>query len=184
MASSHRTHLAEIPLKGVSWIDAWSIALYSRQMFGHSIGEYIRFQRWILALIVLVFAVRLGASLAGRPTEEIRWISMSAVGAVALIYVAVAVHTKRFGSYKQLFGLLLIQNVLSHTLIASAILLGILTGSDNIFTAPEYFGGEDGKNWLHVLAHLLAGVLAAVVGWLLGSLILLITRKVAPARNA
>ena len=166
------------------WIDARYIALYSRKMFGHSIGEYIRFQRWILALIVLVFAVRLGASLAGRPNEEIRWISMSAVGAAALIYVAVTVHTKRFGSYKQLFGLLLIQNVLSHTLIASAILLGILTGSDNIFTAPEYFGGEDGKNWLHVLAHVLAGFLAAVVGWLFGSLILLITRKVAPARNA
>ena len=153
-------------------------------MFGHEIEEYIRFQRWILALIVLVFGVRLGASLAGRPIEEIRWISVSAVGVVALIYVAVAVHTKRFGSYKELFGLLLIQNVLSHTLIASAILLGMLTGSDNIFTAPEYFGGADGKTWLHILAHVLGGFLNAVMGWLVGSLILLITRKVAPARNA
>ena len=153
-------------------------------MFGHNIGEYVRFQRWVLALIVLVFAVRLGASLAGRPNAEIRWISITAVGTVALIYVAVAVHTKRFGSYKQLFGLLLVQNVLSHTLIASAILLGIVTGSDNIFTAPEYFGGADGKTWFHVLAHVLGGFLNAVVGWLFGSLILLITRKVAPARNA
>jgi hypothetical protein len=34
------------------------------------------------------------------------------------------------------------------------------------------------------LAHVLGGFLNAVVGWLFGSLILLITRKVAPARNA
>ena len=159
--------------------------LYSRQMFGHKIGEYIRFQRWILALIVLVFAVRLGASLAGRPNEEIRWISMSAVGAVALIYVAVAVHTKRFGSYKQLFGLLLISECpLSHSDCVSDSPWHCLPVRTTYSPLPSTLAARTERTGCMFWLTLLGGFLNAVVGWLFGWLILLITRKVAPARNA
>jgi hypothetical protein len=76
--------------------------------------------------------------------------------------------------------LLLVQVFFAHLLIASGIALGVLTGVDNIFTAPEFFGGADGRNWGHVLAHLVGGVVLALLSWLIGSLILLVTRKLIP----
>ena len=149
-------------------------------MFGKKLSEYVRFQRWLLILLLVVWAVRLGASLAGVPNEQTRWISLNLTLLAGLIYAAVAVHTSGFGSYKQLLGLLLVQNFVSHMLIAVAIILGIITGTDNIFTAPEYSGGGDGKTVLHVVAHGIAWILVALVFWLIGSAILFVTKKLAP----
>jgi len=39
-------------------------------MFGKKLGEYVRFERWILILIVVAFALRLGLSLAGVSKAE------------------------------------------------------------------------------------------------------------------
>lgn len=150
-------------------------------MFGKPFGEYVRFERWILVLIAVVFAFRLGTSLAGLPNGVARWISINLVLLLGVVYCAVAVHTKGFGAYKQLLGLLLIQNVVAHVLIALAISLAIVTGMDNIFTAPEYAGGADGKTWVHVIAHLfVAWALLTLIGWAIGSVILLLTRKLKP----
>ena len=150
-------------------------------MFGKKLADYIRFEGWILILLAVVFLVRLGLSLSGSSFSQIRWVSMNLVLLLGLIYCAVAVHIREFGGYKQLLGLLLVQNVFSHTLIALAIVLSIVTGTPNIFTAPEVSGGGDGATWLHVTAHAMAGFLAAVVAWLIGSVILFMTRKLKPA---
>ena len=76
---------------------------------------------------------------------------------------------------------MLFQSVLGEGLVALAVALAILTGSDNIYTAPEYSGGGDGKNWLHVVAHVvIAVVVLPLVSWGVSSLIMLVTKKVAP----
>jgi hypothetical protein len=97
------------------------------------------------------------------------------------VYYGVAVYTSGFGSYKQLYPLLLFQSLLGEGLVALAVVLAILTGTDNIYTAPEYSGGGDGKTWLHVLAHLvIAAVVLPLVSWGVSSLVMLVTKKVAP----
>jgi hypothetical protein len=150
-------------------------------MFGKNLSAYIRFQRWILILIALVFAIRLGASLSGVPNSATKWISINLVLLVGLLYCSVAVDTRAFGSFKQLFGLLLVQTFVAHMLIALAIVFGIVTARDSIFTAPEYYNGTDGKTWVHVLLHVVvAWVPLALIGWLFGSLILLVTRRTKP----
>ena len=146
-------------------------------MPGKSLGDYFRFQRWILVLIVAAFVVRFSLSLTGMPNTQIRWVSINVVLLVGLVYCAVAVHTRGFGAYKQLLGLLLVQNLVAHMLIALAILLGILAGLDSIFTAPEFFGGADGKTWVHFASHVLVWPLPALFGWLVGAIILLVTRR-------
>jgi hypothetical protein len=149
-------------------------------MFGRKFADYIRFEGWILILLVAVFLVRLGLSLNGASFSQIRWFSMNLVLFLGLIYCSVAVHTRKFGGYWQLFGLLLVQNVLSHTLIALAIVLSIVTGTANVFTAPEVSGGSDGANWFHVAAHAIGGFLVSFLAWLFGSVILFLTRKLKP----
>lgn len=150
-------------------------------MFGKKLSDYVRFESWILILIVLMFLVRLGLSISGESFSQVRWFSINLVLLLGLFYCSIAVHTRKFGSFRQLLGLLLVQNVLAHLLIALGILIGIVTAKPNAFTAPEVFGGSDGATWGHVAAHLIAGFFAGVVAWLIGSLVLFVTRKLSPA---
>ena len=150
-------------------------------MFGKKFADYIRFQSWILILLATVFLIRLGLSLSGASFSQIRWLSMNVVLLLGLIYCGIAVQIRKFGGYRHLFGLLLVQNVISHTLIALAIVLSIVTARPNIFTTPEVSGGADGATWVHVAAHAIAGVLVSVFAWLFASIILFVTRRVKPA---
>jgi hypothetical protein len=150
-------------------------------MFGKTVTQYLGFQKVVLALIVLAFLLRLILSLTGTPNSVAKWISVTVVLLVGVVYYGVAVYTSGFGSYKQLYPLVLFQSLLGEGLVALAIVLAILTGTDNIYTAPEYSGGGDGKNWLHVLAHLvIAAVILPLVSWGVSSLVMLVTKKVAP----
>ena len=150
-------------------------------MFGKTVAQYLAFQKVVLAVIVLAFLVRFTASLAGAPNSVAKWVSVTVVLLAGVVYYGVAVHTSGFGSYKQLYPLALFQSLLGEGLVALAVALAILTGADNIYTAPEYSGGGDGKNWLHVVAHLVIGaVILPLVSWGVSSLVLLVTKKVAP----
>ncbi len=150
-------------------------------MFGKTLAEYLRFQRVILALIVAAFVVRLALSMGGVANTTARWVSVTVVLLVGVVYYGVAVYRRSFGSYKQLYPLMLIQSIVGEGLVALAIVLAILTGRDNIYTAPEFSGGGDGKTWLHVGAHLLVAiVILPLLSWAIGSLVMLVTRKVAP----
>lgn len=152
-----------------------------RKLFGKSVGQYLSFQRLFLVAIVVVFVVRLALSLAGTPNATVKWVSVTVVLLLGTLYYGVAVHTRGFGSYRQLYPLVLFQSLLGEGLVALAIVLGILTGQGNIYTAPEFSGGTDGKNWLHVFAHVVVGaVVLPLVTWAIASLVLLVTKKVAP----
>ena len=151
------------------------------QIFGKSFSEYVGFQKVILWLIAIVALARLALSLGGVPNSTAKWLSVSVMILLGAIYCSIRVHTTSFGSYKQLLVLLWIQAMLGELIVAASIVLGIVTGKDNIFTAPEYSGGEDGKTWLHVGAHILVGaVVLPLLNWIIGSLILFITKKVKP----
>ena len=150
-------------------------------MFGKKLSEYVQFVRWILILVAVAFVIRLGLSMAGTSFTTTRWVSMNLVLLVGLIYCSVAVHTSGFGSYKQLFGLLLVQNVFSHVLIALGIVIGIVTGRENAFTVPEVSGGGNGATWIHAVVHLIAGFIVPVFAWLIGSVILFVTKKLKPS---
>src|SRR5262249_61232990 len=105
-------------------------------MFGKKLSEYIQFERWILILIAAAFVIRLALPLAGASIASTRSVSINIVLFIGLIYCSIAVYTPEFGGYKKLFCLLLTQKVFAHMLISFCILLGILSGTDNILPAP------------------------------------------------
>ena len=58
------------------------------------------------------------------------------------------------------------------------IVLAIVTGTNNIFSSPEYAFGGNGKTCRYVEVHLFIGTtLGSLVPWFYGSVILAITRK-------
>ena len=150
-------------------------------IFGKTLSEYVSFAKQILLLIVIVGIARLALSLAGVQNSTVKWLSISAVLFIGLVYFSIRVYTTGFGSYKQLLPVLFLQSVTAQVIVIAGIVIAIETGKDNIFSAPEYSGGGDGKTWLHVLAHLVLGTtIGPLVTWLVGSVIMWVTKKVAP----
>ncbi len=158
-------------------------------MFGKSLSQYVAFQKPILILIAAVWLVRLLASMAGVPVSGAKFLSVTGVVVIGALYYGWAIGQKGFGSFKQLYGLNLIQGIFSQTLVALAIVLAMVIGQDNIYTIPEFYppsaGNDpmgmppDGKNLGHAIAHIvIAGAIAIpIIGWLLGSVVHLATRK-------
>jgi hypothetical protein len=149
-------------------------------IFGKKLSEYCRFQQVILWVIGVVGLVKLALSLAGLPNDTTKWLSITALAIAGIVYYGVRVHTSGFGSYKQLVPLIFNQSVLAHGIIAVGIIIAIVTGHDNVFTAPEYSGGGDGKTWLHVGAHVVLGMfVGTLVSWLMASIVMWVTKRVA-----
>jgi hypothetical protein len=125
-------------------------------IFAKPLGEYVAFAKVFLILIPLVGLLRLGLSLEGMPDSTVRWFSMTALGFIGMVYFAVRVHTTGFGSYKQLLVVVALQNLMAQLVAIIGILLAIVTGVGNIFSAPEFsFGGVN--PWLHLAAHVFIG---------------------------
>jgi len=154
---------------------------FNMRMFGKSLSEYIEFQKVILGLIIVVGVVRLALSLAGVSVGIAQWFSITGALVFGAVYYGIRVPTRGFGGYKHLLPLSVIQNLLAQVIVIAAIALAIFTGTDNIYSIPEYSGGSDGKNWGHVAGHVfIAGIVLSLAGWLISAGVMFVTKKVAP----
>jgi len=149
-------------------------------VFGCKVSEYAAFQKAILIASEVVGVLKLGLSLAGVADSATKWLSITALTLAASLYYGVVVHTKGFGSYKQLLPLNVIQDALANAIVIVGILISAATGKANIFTANEY--GGDSPLALHLGGHLLFGmVVGPLIGWLVGSIVMFVTKKVTKA---
>jgi hypothetical protein len=152
-------------------------------VFGKTFGEYVRFAVGMLALIVVVAVLRFGLFQAGASVAQVKWLSVTAVMFFGVFYFGVTVHTRRFGSYRELFVLLFLQQWVAQSLVIVAILLAAFTGETNIYSRPE-FGGGGASPWLHVAGHIVFGVvIATLVFWAVGSIVLWITKRITAPRT-
>ncbi len=150
------------------------------KIFGKALSEYVGFSKWILLLIAVVGVGRLVLSLAGLPNSEVKWLSVTVMELLGLIYYSVLVHTSGFGSYRHLLPLLVIQAIEANVIVAGGILLAMATGINNIFSAPEYSGGVDGRTWTHAGAHIVFGIVVfSLVAWLVAAGLMFIVKKIA-----
>jgi hypothetical protein len=146
-------------------------------IFGKKLSDYVRFQRVILGLILVVGLARLFLSLAGVGNEIVKFFSMTVIGLAAVFYYGIRVHTSGFGSYKQLLPLLVIQSAVANGIAVLGILITYFTGQVNVFTASEY--GGDMRMRTHLLGHVVGGlVIAPLIGWLIASIVMWVTKRV------
>ncbi|HSB10592.1 MAG TPA: hypothetical protein VLM38_13975 [Blastocatellia bacterium] len=149
-------------------------------IFGKRLSEYFAFCKPILGLILVVGIARFALSLGGVPNSLVKWVSLTAVMWIGVVYFSIRVHTSGFGTYKHLLPICVLQSLAAQAIIVPAIILAIFTGQDNIFSIPENFFGNDGKTWLHVAGHLFIGgtTIGPLISWLIGCLIMFVTKKV------
>lgn len=148
-------------------------------IFGKRLSDYLRFEKDFLILILVVGLARLILSLLGGPDSIAKFLSLTVLLLLGMIYYSVRVHTSGFGSYKQLLPVLALPVILAQCIVVAGIVIGILTGKDNIFTAPEFSPGKvSGRTWVHAASHVVAMIVVSLVLWLVGSLIMLVARKI------
>jgi hypothetical protein len=154
----------------------------AHMIFGKPLSEYVRFQRVILALILVVGLARLVLSLAGVSNDVVKFFSMTVIGIAGVFYYGIRVPTTGFGGYKHLLPLLFIQNVLANAIAIVGILIARFSQHPNVFTAPE-FGGATRARW-HILGHVGIGmILAPLVLWLVAALVMWVTKKVSGGKQ-
>jgi hypothetical protein len=170
-------------------------------IFKRRLGEYIRFEAGLLALITVVGVLRFGLYQSaifpsGAPNAapgasldvvaaHLRWLSMTVVllfGSLTLGYVT---HRRGFGGYKHLPLLNLLPGIVANWISAAGVLVAMVFHVDTIYSRPEFSGHADGKTMAHVLGHaFIAPIFVMIGGTLLSSIVMLITRprpKKAPA---
>jgi hypothetical protein len=153
-------------------------------IFGKRVSEYVVFSIPFLGLILVVGIARLALSLGGIPNSTAKWLSITAVLWIGAVYYSIRVQTSGFGSYKHLLPIYVLMSLATQAIVVPGIIIAILTGRDNIYSAPEYSFGGDGKTWIHVAAHLLLGTtVAPLLSWLVGCLIMFVTRKLTGKGN-
>ena len=149
-------------------------------IFGKPLSEYVAFAKPVLGLILMVALGRLALFFAGVPNSTARWLSVTVVIWLGVLYFGIKVHTSGFGSYRQLLPICYLMSITAQLVIVPSIILAILTGHDNIYSIPENFFGNDGKTWLHVAGHIFIGALSVgpLLSWLFGSIIMFVTKKI------
>jgi hypothetical protein len=147
-------------------------------IFGKQLSDYVAFAKVFLLLVLVVGALRLALSLAGVPNSATKWLSMTAVAWIGVFYFAIRVHTTGFGSYKQLLPVVALQSAVAQSISIVAIVIAIFTGVDNVYSAPEYAFGQDGKTWAHAGAHLLIGTtVGSLVSWIVGCAVMFVAKR-------
>jgi len=148
------------------------------KIFGKTLGEYVRFQKTFLILILAVGLARLLLSLAGAPNSAVRWLSMTMVLLAGVIYAGIKAPRAGFG-YRHLLPVVVLQAALVNGITIVGILIAIATGQDNIFTAPEFSPpGDEGRGAFHVFGHVAFGTgIGSLLSWAISSLVLWITKK-------
>ncbi len=155
------------------------------RIFGKTMGEYLRFAAVILALVVVVGVARLALDLAGVPVSVVRFASVTTMALLGVVYFGVKTHTSGFGSYRQLLPLMVLTLGTASWVSGFAVVLAMITGTDNIYSVPEYSGGQDGKTFFHAFAHFfIAPFVAGLVAWGLASLVMLVTKLVTRTAGA
>jgi hypothetical protein len=150
------------------------------RIFGKTFGDYLRFAAGVVGLVVVVGVARLVLSLAGVPVSAAKFVSVTTMALLGVVYLGVKTHTSGFGSYRQLLPLMVITLGAASWVSGFAVVLAVVTGTDNIYSIPEYSGGGDGKTFFHAFAHfVIAPFVAGLVAWGLSSLVMLVTKTAA-----
>lgn len=154
------------------------------KIFGKNLCDYVRFERGFLILVLVVGIARLALSLLGVPNSTVRYLSLTVLFLLGMLYYSVSVYTSGFGSYKQLLPVFALPVITGNCIVITGIVIAILTAKDNIFSAPEFSPNKaDGKTWGHVAGHVMAMILLPLIMWAVGSLIMFVTKKLTGGRE-
>lgn len=148
----------------------------------HGLRDHLRLLAPLFGLIAGVWALRIIVAAAKSPHWVTRVTSVTTAVAVTVLLAVLLIHYKRYGGYASVVVAALLLNLWSQLLVVAAILFSYSTGSENVYSAPEYsLPGDELSHLKHVYAHLTFGVaVGTLVGAIFGCLLLALLRWQGP----
>ena len=152
---------------------------------GHRMREHVRLLLPLLAFVTAVWLLRLLLAAAGASLSVSRVFSVTTASAMAVFLAVLLIHFHGFGGYTNVVTTSLLLNAWSQILIVVAILFAVATGTENIYTLPEFsVPGDDPLHLRHIFGHLtfILG-LGTLFGAGVGCLMLWFLRLMVPMRG-
>ena len=151
---------------------------------GYRIRDHVRLLAPLFGFITAVWVIRLILGALG--VESVRLFSVTGADALAILLAAVLIHVRRFGSYPNVVAASVLLVVWGQILIVLAILFAVLTGTNNIFIAPQYSYPRTGDvhHLKHIIGQLTYGIGAGILfGAAMGCFLLWILRMLVPPNS-
>ncbi len=146
---------------------------------GYGLRDHLRLLAPLFGLIGAVWALRMVLWAMGAPARALSTCSVTVAGPVALLLAVLLIHGRHFGSYPNVVAAAFMVACCQQGLIIAAITFGTLTGTQNVYSAPEFSFGF--SPFRHMLGHLTFGVgLGTLSGSAMGCLLLWMLRKIVP----
>jgi hypothetical protein len=146
---------------------------------GHGLREHIHLLKPLFGLIAAVWLLRLVLDKAGTPPTVVRMVSVTVAEAASILLAVLVIHLRAFGSYASVVAAAFLLEFWQQLLICGAIAFSALTGTANIYTAPEY-SAHSGPV-AHIFGHLTAVLgFGTLFGAAMGCLLLWMLRRIVP----
>jgi hypothetical protein len=151
---------------------------------GRGLRDHIRLLAPLFGLITFVWAIRWGLDAAGSSHALVRAFSVTGATSLAILIAVWLIHTRAFGSYPNVVVASLLLVVWEQMIIVVAIVISVLTKTENVFTEPEFsIAPDDPYHLKHIVGHLTFGIGASMLfGAATGCLMLWLLRALVPAR--
>ena len=152
------------------------------RIVGRRLRDHIRLLAPMFALLTAIWFLRLLSAALNPPSWLLRIFSVTVASSFCVMLAVLLIHVRRFGGYTNVVLSSLLINVWAEVLIILAIIFSILTGTENVFTRPEYSLRVDDPNHLrHIYGHLTFGIgLGTLSGSAVGCLLLWLLRLLMP----
>jgi fucose 4-O-acetylase-like acetyltransferase len=147
--------------------------------------EHVRLLMPLFAFLLVVWLLRLLLAAAGASLSVSRVFSVTTASAVAVFLAVLLIHFHGFGGYTNVVATSLLLNAWSQILIVIAILFAVVTGTENVYTLPEFsVPGDDPMHLRHIFGHLTFMLgLGTLFGAGVGCLMLWFLRLMVPMRG-
>jgi len=146
---------------------------------GHGLREHIHLLMPLFGLIAAVWLLRMVLDKAGTPPAIVRMVSVTVAGAASVLLAVLLIHFKAFGSYANVVAATFLLELWEQLLICGAIAFSALTGTANIYAAPEYSFHYPPA--AHIVGHLTGALgFGTLFGAAMGCLLLWTLRRIVP----
>ena len=146
---------------------------------GHGLREHIHLLKPLFGLIAAVWLLRLVLDKAGTPPTVVRMVSVTVAEAASILLAVLVIHLRAFGSYASVVAAAFLLEFWQQLLICGAIAFSALTGTANIYTAPEYSFHRGPA--AHIIGHLTGALgFGTLFGAAMGCLLLWMLRRIVP----
>ena len=151
---------------------------------GYGLRGHVKLLGPLFGLIAAVWLLRWVLEAVGGPHRLVGLFSVTVVTSLSILVGVGMMHARRFGSYLNVAAVSFLLVSWEQLLIVAAIVFAIVSGIDNVYTAPEYsIVGEDPYHKWHILGHLTFGIGAGTLfGSAAGCLLLWLLRMLVPPR--